>query len=83
VQVLAILSGRNGGGGKGGDGDGGRPGNNQEQNRQFKGAVKEIERQIGRRLNIFEIRRLHDSIHHLGDPGFWDIVNEGLNLFGD
>ncbi|MEP7134620.1 MAG: RHS repeat-associated core domain-containing protein [Chloroflexota bacterium] len=61
---------------------GGRPSNNYAQNRQFKGAVSEIESQLGRKLNQDEIRQIHDSLHHLEDPGFWDIVKEGLNLFG-
>jgi hypothetical protein len=63
-------------------GGGGRPGSNYAQNRQFQGAVRELESQLGRPLDKWEIRQLHDSIHHLEDPGFWDIVEEGLSLFG-
>jgi hypothetical protein len=61
----------------------GRPGNNIAQNRQFDGAVREIEKQIGRKLTKNERRQLHDSLHHLENPGYWDIVEEGLNIFGE
>ncbi len=59
----------------------GRPGSNIAQNKQFNGAVKEIEKQLGRPLNANEVRQLHESLHYLEDPGYWDIVDEGLNLF--
>jgi len=32
-------------------------------------------------LSPDEVRELHESLHHAEDPGFWDIVEEGLNLF--
>jgi hypothetical protein len=59
-----------------------RPTSNVDQNKQFADAVKEIERRIGRRLSKDEIRRLHEALHDEDDPGFWDIVNLGLDLFG-
>jgi RHS repeat-associated protein len=58
-----------------------RPTNNQAQNRQFEGAVRELERQLGRTLSPDEERELHEALHDVEDPGFWDIVEEGLNLF--
>lgn len=60
---------------------GGRPGSNTAQNKQFRGAVRKIEKQLDRRLSYDEIRQLHDALHHLENPGYWDIVDEGLNLF--
>jgi hypothetical protein len=63
-------------------GGGGRPGNNQDQNRQFRGAVQEINRRIGRRITQDEERRLHEELHHEANPGYQEIVNIGLQLFG-
>jgi hypothetical protein len=76
IQALMSTNGQNNTGG-------GRPGNNIAQNRQFDGAIREIEKQIGRKLTKNEMRQLHDSLHHLENPGYWDIVEEGLNLFGE
>jgi len=59
----------------------GRPRSNIDQNKQFRGAITEIEAQLERKLTHNEIRQLHDTLHHLENPGFWDIVEEGLNLF--
>jgi len=58
-----------------------RPQNNQAQNRQFRGAVQQLEHELGRDLTQDEIQALHDALHDLEDPGFWDIVEEGHNLF--
>jgi hypothetical protein len=58
-----------------------RPSDNQAQNKQFDAAVRELERQLGRVLDLDEIRELHEALHELEDPGYWDIVEEGLNLF--
>jgi lipase chaperone LimK len=58
-----------------------RPGNNQAQNKQFKGAVQQLERELGRKLSADEVRRLHDAIHDLEDPGFQDIVDQGHKEF--
>ncbi len=59
----------------------GTPGNNKAQNKQFAGAVGEIERLIGRRLSQDEIRSLHDAISGQ-DYGYLDIVEEGVEMFG-
>jgi len=59
-----------------------RPGRNTDQNRQFADAVREIERRIGRRLSADEKRRLHEELHHHDDPGYHDIVEIGVDLFG-
>ncbi len=60
---------------------GGTPGNNQAQNRQFKGAVREGERQIGRRLTKDEIRRVHDAISGQ-NYGYHEIVELIVEMFG-
>lgn len=59
----------------------GTPGNNQAQNKQFADAIREIERRIGRKLSLDEIRRLHDAISGQG-YGYHDIVEEGVGMFG-
>ncbi|HBL58646.1 MAG TPA: hypothetical protein DDZ80_09055 [Cyanobacteria bacterium UBA8803] len=63
-------------------GGGGTPGNNQAQNRQFRGAVQEIERRIGRKLSKDEIRQLHDTITGQ-NYGYHEIVEEGIGMFGN
>lgn len=60
---------------------GGTPGNNQAQNRQFKGAVREGERQIGRRLTKDEIRQVHDAISGQ-NYGYHEIVKLIVEMFG-
>jgi hypothetical protein len=53
---------------------------NQSENKQFSDAVREIERQIHRRLSRSEQRRLHDEI--TGQQfDFHEIVAIGLSLF--
>jgi hypothetical protein len=61
---------------------GGRPKSNTDQNKQFNDAIREIERRLGRRLTADERRRLHEALHEEEDPGFWEIVNLGMELFG-
>ncbi len=61
---------------------GGRPGNNQAQNRQFRQAVAACEEELGIFLSDAQLRRLHDSIHHLENPGYWEILEECVGLFG-
>jgi len=56
--------------------------NNEAENKQFKDAVREIEKKIGRKLTKDEIRRLHDAISGEG-YGYWDIVGIGEDMFGD
>jgi hypothetical protein len=60
-----------------------RPGSNQAQNKQFKGAIQQLEKELGRKLSEDEIRRLHEAIHDLEDPGFWDIVDQGHKEFDE
>jgi len=60
----------------------GRPRSNVEQNKQFDAAVREIERRIGRKLSKDEIRELHNALHDEGNPGYNEIVQVGLELFG-
>ena len=66
-----------------GGGEGRRPGSNTAQNDEFEGAVKELQRQLGRKLDHDEIQQLHRALHELEDPGFWDIVEQGLKEFGE
>ncbi len=59
---------------------GGIPKRNTDQNKQFKRAVKEIEKECGRKLSKKDIRRLHDKITKRG-LGYDEIVEEGIELF--
>jgi hypothetical protein len=60
----------------------GRPKRNDVQNKQFDGAVRQLERELGRKLDDpDEINELHRELHHYPNPGFWDIVQAGLDLF--
>ena len=63
-------------------GGGGTPRNNQAQNRQFRSAVQEIERRIGKKLSKDEIRQLHDAISGQ-NYGYHEIVQEGIAMFGN
>jgi hypothetical protein len=58
----------------------GTPGNNNAQNKSFKGAVKKIEKELGRPLSKKEQRLLHEEITGR-NYDFNTIVEEGLNLF--
>ena len=58
----------------------GTPKTNTAQNRQAADARKQIEKKIGRKLTKKEIRNLHDAIHGQ-DFGYWEIVQEGIELF--
>ncbi len=55
-------------------------GNNKHFKRVFNDAVREIEKQTGK-LTDDQIRQLHDRITKQG-VDFWDIVGEGLDMFG-
>jgi hypothetical protein len=57
-------------------------GNNTAQNSQYKGAVKEIEKIIGRKLDNEELKELHENITGEG-LGFWEIVITGVQNFGE
>jgi hypothetical protein len=59
----------------------GRPSSNQYQNRQFHGAVGEVEKQIGRDLSKDEVQQWHREMQRHGDVGYWEIVDIGLDLF--
>jgi hypothetical protein len=54
---------------------------NRDQNRQFRAAVREIERLLGRELTDFEWDRLHREISGMG-YSFDTIVQVGLAMFG-
>jgi RHS repeat-associated protein len=58
----------------------GIPKSNGAQNSQFKGAVKEIERKLGKKLTDRQKEKLHDYVTKQG-YGFHDIVEEGYWLF--
>ncbi|MCG8362988.1 MAG: hypothetical protein MJA27_06595 [Pseudanabaenales cyanobacterium] len=57
------------------------PASNTEEDRQARGAIREIERIIGRRLSDDERTELHNAIHGQG-YGFWEIVIVGVQMFG-
>jgi Pretoxin HINT domain len=62
--------------------DGNRtPGNNQAQNKSFRAAVQEAQRQLGRQLSKDEIRRVHDQISGQG-YGYHDIIDEFMSMYG-
>lgn len=60
---------------------GGTPGNNSAQNKQFRDAVREAERRLGRKLHPREIRRVHDDISGQ-DLGYHEIIDTILSMFG-
>jgi hypothetical protein len=54
---------------------------NQDQNRQFRDAVRRIEEILGRYLTYKELDMLHREISGKG-YSFEEIVNIGLGMFG-
>ena len=54
--------------------------NNQQQNKAFRDAVKEIERRIGKKLSQEQIRQLHNEITGEGLT-YQEIVDTGIALF--
>lgn len=54
---------------------------NREENRQFRAAVREIERIIGRQLTMDEIDRLHREVSKQ-EYSFAEIVAIGVAMFG-
>jgi hypothetical protein len=58
----------------------GTPGNNQEQNKQFRGAVREAEKQLGKKLSKKQQRMAHDAVSGQ-NFGFWGMVEEIVGLF--
>jgi RsiW-degrading membrane proteinase PrsW (M82 family) len=59
----------------------GTPGNNQAQNKEFRDAVREAERELGRKLDKSEIRQVHDEISGQ-NFGYHEIVQIILDMFG-
>ncbi|MCT2594182.1 sugar-binding protein, partial [Streptomyces sp. N2-109] len=57
------------------------PRGNQAENKEFKDALREIERNLGREITPTERRSLHDRITGQG-YGYHRIVEEGKGLFG-
>ena len=64
-----------------GQGEDGIPGNNTAQNNHVKGAIKEIQKQLGIKLNSYQINDLHRSISKRC-LSYWEIVEKGIELFG-
>lgn len=58
----------------------GAPKNNQAQNKQFKGAVKDIERKLKKKLSNDDLEVLHDEITGK-NLSYHEIVDVGLELF--
>jgi hypothetical protein len=54
---------------------------NREQNRQFRAAVREIERILGRELRDTEWERLHREVSKQ-DYSFKVIIEIGVGMFG-
>jgi len=54
---------------------------NRDQNRQFRDAVREIERILGRQLTITEWDRLHREVTGMG-YSYGTIIQVGLAMFG-
>ena len=60
--------------------DPGTPKSNENQNKQFNDAVKEIERKIGKGLSKDQRNKLHRDISGK-DYGYHEIIEEGMGLF--
>jgi hypothetical protein len=54
---------------------------NRDQNRQFRDAVREIERIIGRELTAVDWERLHREVSGMAFT-FGEIVEIGIAMFG-
>jgi hypothetical protein len=61
---------------------GNTPKDRDAQKKVHAGAVKEIERIIGRKLSKEELDLLHEAIIGQG-YGFWEIVITGVDMFGN
>jgi hypothetical protein len=59
----------------------GTPRTNTAQNKQFDGAVKQIEKEIDKKLTMKERDELHRTISKQSYE-YWEIVDEGVGLFG-
>jgi RHS repeat-associated protein len=62
---------------------GGRPSNNQVQNKQAKDAVREYERQTGRKLSRDDLTRAHREFGKAPNPGFDELVDILKDTFGE
>lgn len=60
---------------------GGTPGSNKAQNKQFRQAISQAEKDMGKKLSKDQKRRVHDEIHG-EDMGFWEIVKTAKSMFG-
>jgi RsiW-degrading membrane proteinase PrsW (M82 family) len=78
---VVLMAASKGGGGSGSGGGKGTPGGNRRQNSQFRAAVREAERRLGRRLEDDEITRVHWEISGQ-NYGYRDIVEVVLDMFG-
>lgn len=61
--------------------DPGCPQSREVQDKQFKDAVKELEKKLGKKLNPSEVRELHDHVSGQ-DYGYHELVEEGYWLLG-
>ena len=61
--------------------DPGCPQSREVQDKQFKDAVKELEKQLGKKLGPSEVRELHDHVSGQG-YGYHELVEEGYWLLG-
>jgi hypothetical protein len=59
----------------------GTPGNNQAQNKQFRDAVRQAEKDLKRNLSKDEIRQIHDEITGQ-NMGFHEIIETIIGMFG-
>ena len=59
----------------------GTPGSNQAQNKQFRDAIRQAERDLGRNLSKHEIRQVHDEITGQ-NMGLHEIVETIIGMFG-
>jgi hypothetical protein len=61
---------------------GGRPRSNVTQNKQYKSAVREVERRLGIKLSPEQLDEFHEAVQQIeGNPGYHEMVDEGLTLF--
>lgn len=60
----------------------GTPRTNTAQNKQFADAVRQAEKNIGRKFGLDEIRQLHEDISG-EDLSFWEIVQRAVEMFGN
>ena len=59
----------------------GTPRNNRAQNAQAEAAKREVEKRLGRKLDLDEEEEFHREVHGK-NYGFWEMVFVGLEMFG-